>query len=200
MSIINTSSSLEPGKELDKLIIPNEIYNETINYDTEYIIKYFLDNPKLMFNFISFSRSLNNSYNLLCNRKCGCNYTIPWITKYAETNNISNKIILLYGQQIVEHRYMILYWYPRNKDNKQGKSQSYMRYLCSIASQIITDLKKFNYNLENSLTFNLNCKNIYFNIYYNYFKNCENLNIYIKKYLICMFYYNNVNNKRCISK
>ena len=49
--VINTRNEKEPEKELDKLLIPYEIYDLTINRETEKIQIYFIDNPENQFNF-----------------------------------------------------------------------------------------------------------------------------------------------------
>jgi hypothetical protein len=41
-NVINTLDAISPGEELDKLLIPNEIYDQTINREKDYLIKYFL--------------------------------------------------------------------------------------------------------------------------------------------------------------
>ena len=44
-----------PGKELDTLLIPNEIYDFTINKNTKKIQEYFVEHPKLMMSFVGFN-------------------------------------------------------------------------------------------------------------------------------------------------
>ena len=151
LNVITIRNFENPGKELDKLLIPNEIYDLTISKNTEKIQEYFIDNPKLMMQFVRFNSTLKISNRLLNDRKCSCFYTMPWITKYANDNNIK-KTILLFNQQIKLYIYMIKYWYPSTE-------MSYMRYLSSIALDIINELRRFNYNMSNNLTCSgLTCK------------------------------------------
>ena len=174
--IINTLNTENPGEELDTLLIPNEIYEQTIDHNKDYLIKYFLDNPKLMLSFSGFNSKLKQANQLASEKKCGCFYNVPWITKYAANKGIK-KTILLFGQQVSEYRYMIQYWYP---NQESLKPQSNMRYLSMIALKILLDIKRFNYNLQNNLDFNVCCKN---NIYLEYFPNGRTLINYIQKYL-----------------
>ena len=80
---------------------------------------------------------------------------------------------------------MIRYWYP----NQPSLPQSHMRYLSMISLQIILDLKRYNYDLQNNLEFNLCCKN---NIYLEYFHNGRALLKYIQTYLNDLYCYNNI--------
>ena len=141
--IVNVRNAEETDKELDTLLIPNEIYDLTINRETLKIQEYFINNPKLLLSFVGFNSKLKHSDYLLSQRKCGCFYTMPWKTKYAVDNNLS-KTILLFNQQTKLYSYMIKYWYP-NKDT------SNLRYLSSISLDIINLFKRFNYNLSNNL-------------------------------------------------
>jgi len=175
INIINTLNAANPGEELDTLLIPNEIYTQTINREKDYLIKYFLDHPKLMLSFVGYNSKLKQANQLASDRKCGCFYKMPWITKYAADKGIK-KTILLFGQQVSEYRYMIRYWYP----NQPLLPQSNMRYLSMISLQIILDIKRYNYDLQNNLEFNLCCKN---NIYLEYFPNGRSLINYIQNYL-----------------
>ena len=183
-NVINTLDAVSPGEELDKLLIPNEIYDQTINREKDYLIKYFLDHPILMFSFVGFNSQLKQANQLASNRKCGCFYKMPWITKFAADKGIK-KTILLFGQQVSEYRYMIRYWYP----NQPSLPQSYMRYLSMISLQIILDLKRYNYDLQNNLAFNICCKN---NIYLDYFQNGRALLKYIQTYLNSLHCQNNI--------
>ena len=176
-NIINTSTSENPGKILDTQLIPNEIYNMTINKETKNIRIYFLNNPFVMLSFAGFNSKLKQANQLSSDRKCGCFYYMPWITKFAADKNIK-KTILLYNQQVSLYRYMISFWYPNQKN--LNNEQSYLRYLSVIALGQLLDLKRFNYNVQNNLSINLCCKN---NIYLDFFKNERNLINYIQKYI-----------------
>ena len=82
-NIINTSISDNPGKILDMQLIPNEIYNLTLNKETKSIQKYFLNNPFLMLSFAGFNTKLKQANQLASERKCGCFYNMPWVTKFS---------------------------------------------------------------------------------------------------------------------
>ena len=141
--VINVRDFKDPNKELDKLLIPHEIYDMTLNRQTKKIELYFISNPKLMFSFVGFNSKLKHSDYLSSNRKCGCFYEMPWLTQYAYENNLT-KSILLFNQQVSFYRYMIKYWYPNSE-------LSNLRYLSSIALGMIQNIYRFNYNLENNL-------------------------------------------------
>ena len=173
--VINTRNEKEPEKELDKLLIPYEIYDLTINRETEKIQIYFIDNPELMFNFVGFNSKLKHSDYLASERKCSCFYIVPWKTVYSYENNL-NKTILLFNQQVKFYRYMIKYWYPNT-------TISNMRYLSSIALEIIQNLYRYNYNLENNLYID-DCF-----LKKNYLKKFNNLNEFINY----IFYLRSVN-------
>ena len=49
--IVNVRNAEETEKELDTLLIPNEIYDLTINRETFKIQQYFINNPKQFFFF-----------------------------------------------------------------------------------------------------------------------------------------------------
>jgi hypothetical protein len=159
--VINVRNEKEPEKELDKLLIPHEIYNLTINKETKQIELYFIANPSLMFSFVGFNSKLKHADYLASERKCSCFYVVPWLTEYAFQNNLT-KSILLFNQQVRFYRYMIKYWYPNTEI-------SYMRYLSSIALGMIQNIYRFNYNLENNLAVDLCFTKL------NYMKNFKNL-------------------------
>lgn len=167
--IINVRNFSEPIKELDRLLIPNEIYNLTIQKNTDALNTYFINHPNLMKSFIGFNSTLKNANRLSDERKCGCFYTIPWKTKYAVENN-RNRSILLFNLQVKQYAYMIKYWYPNTET-------SYMRYLSSIALNLLLILKQYQYYVENNLVCtSLNC-NKYFS---KKFKNVKEIKIYLK--------------------
>jgi hypothetical protein len=159
--VINVRDFKEPTKELDKLLIPHEIYDMTLNKQTRKIELYFINNPKLMFSFVGFNSKLKHADYLSANRKCGCFYEMPWITEYAYINSLS-KSILLFNQQVSFYRYMIKYWYPNNEISN-------LRYLSSIALGMVQNIYRFNYNLENNLATDLCFTKL------NYTKNFKNL-------------------------
>ena len=55
---INVRNFSEPIKELDRLLIPNEIYNLTIQKNTDALNTYFINHPNLMKSFIGFNSTL----------------------------------------------------------------------------------------------------------------------------------------------
>jgi len=147
--VIKTLTTENYEKNLDELLIPNEIYDDTINRNKLIIQKYFIDNPLLMTQFIGFNSKLKMAGVLSSDRKCGCFYTVPWITKYAADNNLE-KTILLFNQQVGLYKYMLQNWYGEN-------TVSYMRYLSYIALDLIQQLKRALYNMNNNLEY----KNIF---------------------------------------
>ena len=167
--IINVRNFTNPITQLDKLLIPNEIYNLTLMRDTDSLNKYFINNPTLMKSFIGFNSTLKNANRLSDERKCGCFYTIPWKTKWAVNNN-RNRTILLFNLQVEQYKYMIKYWYP-------SPETSYMRYLSSIALNLLLILKQYQYYTDN----NLSCTALKCNKYFNdKFKNNREIKIYLK--------------------
>lgn len=158
-----------PGKELDTLLIPNEIYDFTINKNTKKIQEYFVENPKLMMSFVGFNSVLKMSNKLSSERKCSCFYTMPWITKF-ESDNGTNKTILLFNQQLKIYKYMIRYWYPSTE-------MSHMRFLSSIALDIINEMRRFKYNISNNLISNNMIHKEYFK---NKFNNNREFILYIE--------------------
>lgn len=167
----------EQAKELDRLLIPNEIYDITIKKDKDAIEKYFLRNLRFMSQFVGFNSFLKKANSLASERKCGCFYKVPWLTRWAFENN-EKKTILLFNQQVKEYRYMIRYWYP-------SPEISYMRYLSSIALNLILIIKRYIYNNSNNLVCSeLKCyKNIidlYGNSYIDLINNFYNI-FYLKK-------------------
>lgn len=153
-------------EEIDKLLIPNAIYNLTINKKTKELIKYFIVNPSLGIKFVGFYSQLKITNRLASDRKCNCFYKVPWLTKYAYDNKIE-KTILLYGQQLEEYRYIIRYNYP-------SPQQSYMKYLIDIIFPMLYDVKRFKYNQDNNLD-----TNAIYHIYFPYFKNYYQFEIWI---------------------
>ena len=142
MSILINFSTTQ---ELDQLIIPFEIYNETINKQKLKIQSYFILHPKLLFSFVGFNGALKLANQLASNNKCGCLYNIPWKTYYDEQNN-TKKTTLSFSNQVDEYRYMILYWTPNPK-------KSYMQYLSQIALGMILQIKLYFYSLQNNLEY-----------------------------------------------
>ena len=162
--IINFNS----GKELDNALIPNAIYNETINKQKIQIQDYFIKNPALLMSFVGFNSTLKLANQLSSNKKCGCFYTIPWKTYYQVNNNL-NKLSISFGQQVEEYRYMILYWKP-------SLETSYMQYLSQIALGMILDIKQFLYYRTNNLQDCTICNKTY---YKNNFQNNRQFIMYI---------------------
>ena len=138
-----TIIKLDVAADIDRNIIPNEIYDQTINKEKDAIIRYFFKNPLLMFQFVGYNGALKLSYQLSSQKKCNCFYRFPWVTYYAAQNDVSN-VVLAFSQQVQEYQYMIKYWYP-------SPEMSYMRYLSNIALNIIQDIGVYRYNLANNL-------------------------------------------------
>lgn len=173
-NIINLRDYANPAEELDKMLIPERIYQETLNRNTEAIQNYFFNNnPSLMLAFVGFNSKLKFAERMLSERKCSCFYTVPWITKYQVDNN-KNKTILLFNQLIQLYDYMIRYWYP-------SKEMSNLRYLSQISLSMLNDMKRFVYNINN----NLDCSAILCKSYLrNNLKNNRDLMIYINQIVI----------------
>ena len=70
--------NLNSAKDIDSAIIPEVIYNETINKEKEKIENYFILHPKLLFSFVGFNGALKLANQLSSDKKCGCYYKIPW--------------------------------------------------------------------------------------------------------------------------
>lgn len=130
-------------QELDKALIPYNIYNETINKEKIKIETYFILHPLLLFSFVGYNGALKLANQLASNKKCGCFYTVPWKTYYGVTNN-TGKLSISFNQQVQEYRYMIRFWYP-------SPDISYMQYLSQIALGMILDIKQFLYYRTNNL-------------------------------------------------
>jgi hypothetical protein len=135
--------NLNTSKEIDDAIIPEVIYNETINKEKEKIQDYFITHPKLLLSFVGYNSALKLANQLAYDKKCGCYYKLPWVTHYASINNFHG-VELSFSQQVDEYRYMILYWKP-------SPEISYMQYLSQIALSMIQDIRQFLYYRTNNL-------------------------------------------------
>lgn len=135
---------IDTDAEIDVAIIPNAMYDMTIQRNKLQIQEYFVQHPKLMFSFVGFNGALKLSNQLAYDKKCNCSYTIPWVTKYQVDNNITMQIALTFSQQVAEYRYMISRWYP-------SPVISNMRFLSNIALGIIQDLGVYRYYIGNNL-------------------------------------------------
>lgn len=166
--IIEMRNFDKPAETLDNLLIPNEIYSLTINKEKLEIQKYFIENPDLLYQFVGFNSKLKTAATLSSNRKCGCFYQIPWITKYANDNNL-DKTILLFNQQVLIYEYIIKNWYP-------SPTTANLRFLSNIALEIIQDLRRFNYNQQNNLNYLF-----IFNKPWSIWKNVKEVNNYLDK-------------------
>ena len=130
-------------EQLDKDIIPYELYDYTINKDKLSIQNYLILHPYLLYSFVGYNGALKLANQLSSDKKCGCYYTIPWKTYYGHTTNTS-KNSLTFSQQVEEYRYMILNWYPSPK-------MSYMQYLSQIALSMVLDISQYMYYTSNNL-------------------------------------------------
>ena len=137
--------NLNTSKDIDNAIIPEVIYNETINKETEKIENYLILHPKLLLSFVGFNSALKLANQLAYNKKCGCYYKIPWITHYGSINHIKN-VDLSFSQQVEQYRYMILYWKP-------SPELSHMQYLSQIALGMIQNIKQILYYRSNNLEY-----------------------------------------------
>jgi hypothetical protein len=140
-----TILNVNTNKEIDNAIIPEVIYNETINKEREKIENYLILHPKLLLSFVGYNGALKLANQLASDKKCGCYYKIPWLTHYASINNL--KVIgLSFSQQVEEYRYMILYWKP-------SPEISHMQYLSQIALTMIQQIRQFLYYRTNNLEY-----------------------------------------------
>ena len=166
MKIINFGTT----EDMDMYLIPNVIYNETIHKQKVKIQEYFIKNPKLMLSFVGFNGALKLANQLAYNKKCGCFYTMPWVTYYDYVNN-AKSTSLTFAQQVDEYRYMILNWYPSPRI-------SYMQYLSQIALGMILDIKQYWYYIQNNLS---DCAIFKKQWYINNFSGDREFRIYILK-------------------
>jgi len=157
--------------EIDQAIIPAEIYDLTLSKETEKIMDYFILHPKLMYQFVGYNSALKLANQLSSNKKCGCYYTIPWLTYYGKENNIQ-KTVLSFSQQVEEYRYMILYWKP-------SPTLSYMQYLSQIALSMVLDISQYFYYQSNNLQ---SCSLFQKKYYSNNFKSEKQFINYISPY------------------
>lgn len=147
-------------QNMDLSLIPNEIYNETINKEKNKIENYFILNPLLLKSFVGFNGALKLANQLSYNKKCGCFYKIPWKTYYSSINN-TNETIISFSQQVEFYRYMITFSIP-------SLEISYLKYLSDIALDMMLVINQFLYYRANNLEY---CT-IYNKKYYsNNFKN-----------------------------
>ena len=165
--------NFETTKELDMAIIPNAIYNETINKETEKIRNYFILHPYILYSFVGFNGALKLANQLNSNKKCGCFYNIPWKTYYGVQNNLNKPLSISFTQQVEEYRYMILYWTP-------SPEMSYMQYLSQIALAMILDISQYSYYQSNNLE---TCTIFQKKYYKDNFKNKREFALFIAKYL-----------------
>jgi hypothetical protein len=157
-------------ENMDMGLIPEEIYDITINKNKKQIENYFILHPLLLYSFVGFNGALKLANQLNSNKKCGCFYNVPWITHYAAVNN--TKITSLsFTQQVEEYRYMILYWTPSPKI-------SYMQYLSQIALSMILDISQYMYYTSNNLE---TCSISQKDYYKNNFTNMKQFRYYIFK-------------------
>jgi hypothetical protein len=159
--------------ELDIYLIPNEIYNETINREKYKIENYFILHPHLLQSFVGFNGALKLANQLSSDKKCGCFYKMPWYTYYDHINNIK-KTTLTFAQQVQEYRYMIRYWLP-------SPEISNLQYLSQIALGMILEISQFRYYLSNNLNSCLLCTKRY---YTDNFKNMRSFIVYLNKHFI----------------
>ncbi len=162
-------------EEMDTYLIPNAIYNETINREKKKIESYFITHPLLMFSFVGFNGALKLANQLAYNKKCGCFYTIPWVTYYDYKNGTKNTS-LTFPQQVDEYRYMILNWYP-------SPNISHMQFLSQIALGIILSIKQYWYYVNNNLS---DCSLFQKSWYKDNFDSPKLFKMYVLKYFLSL--------------
>lgn len=131
------------SSDLDTAIIPNDIYTQTINRETEKIQDYFILHIPLLLSFVGFYSALKLANQLASDKKSGNFYILPWIT-YYQYKNKTEKIALSFSQQVDEYRYMARYWTP-------SPVKSNMEYLSRIALGMIQEIKQYKYYTQNNL-------------------------------------------------
>ena len=123
-------------QDLDKLLIPNPVYDLVIERKTKELKKYLEQHPKLMFNIAEFNQALKVSNQYAAQQKCNCSYQIPWLPYYSAQKGIRfGQLYITFTQQVDLYRYMIRYWYP-------SPQISNMRYLSLIALGTLQELKQ----------------------------------------------------------
>lgn len=157
-------------QDMDKYLIPWEIFNYTINKHKLKIQEYFIKHPKLMLSFVGFNGALKLANQLAANKKCGCFYKMPWKTYYDEVFK-TKKTSLTFSQQVDQYRYMILNWYPSPRI-------SYMQYLSQIALGMILAINQYWYYIQNNLS---DCSIFETDWYKNNFNNQIEFRLYIIK-------------------
>lgn len=157
-------------EQIDNAIIPNDIYEATIERRKRDIQSYFITHPQLMYSFVGYNGALKLSNQLFSVKKCGCFYKIPWVTKYQADNNKRGEAVrLTFNQQIQEYRYMIQFWNP-------SPVISNMMYLSQIALAIIQQISLYRTYLSNNLEY---CS-IYSEPYYKEnFKSTRQFQVYV---------------------
>jgi hypothetical protein len=162
---------LDTDSEIDEALIPNEIYDLTINKKTKDIQAYFILHPRLLRSFVGFNGALKLADQLSSQKKCGCFYVVPWETYYQVQNN-AKMTRLSFSQQVQEYRYMIKFWYP-------VPSISNMHYLSNIALGMIQSISLYRTYLSNNLEY---CTILQEPYYYNNFESQNKFRLYINKY------------------
>lgn len=167
MPLLN--NTLTP-QEVDYDIIPEDIFNETLAQNTEFIENYFILHPAFLYSFVGYNGALKLANQLNSDLKCGCFYNLPWKTHYDTVQNVKNSK-LSFSQQVVEYRYMISHMKDRNRP-----VFSYMQYLSNIALTMILDINLFlTYRANNLYYCNLSNKPYY----KNNFKNDKQFHVFI---------------------
>ena len=165
---------LDVASEIDVALIPNAIYDDTIERNKKNIENYFITHPKIMYSFVGFNSALKLSNQLASQRKCNCFYLIPWITKYqADHDKTGQRMRITFNQQVMEYRYMSQFWLP-------SPVISNMMYLSRIALGIIQQISLYRTYLSNNLEY---CT-IYTEPWYiNNFQTQKQFYVYVIKYL-----------------
>jgi len=166
MPIINDTLTIS---QVDYDIIPEVIFDLTINQNTAEIENYFILHPYLLYSFVGYNGALKLANQLNSDKKCGCLYKLPWKTHYDTINNLKGSQ-LSFSQQVDEYRYMISHMIG------QIKNFSHMQYLSKIALAMILDINLFLYYRSNNLYYcNLSNKKYY----KDNFKNDKQFHVFI---------------------
>jgi len=162
------SVNFNSTSDIDNVIIPDVIYKQTINRETQKIQDYFILHPQLLLSFVGYNSALKLANQLASDKKTGNFYTLPWITYYQNKNNTS-RLALSFSQQVEEYRYMNRYWLP-------SPVESNMEYLSRIALTMIQQIRQYKYYTQNNL---YDCAIFQQKYYINNFNNVRTFNNFI---------------------
>jgi len=101
----NTTSSL------DRALIPQPVYNFTINRNKKALLAYVQNNSALYFKTYNFNQALKFAYNLCGRNKTGCCYKMLWRTHSGQRFINFKEQVNLWRYLIYHNRTSDLYYY-----------------------------------------------------------------------------------------